>query len=154
MLLWSQPIRLPTVVLAAYESFMQITAIPPVNDCTIRDVPLQRYTYCIWVALLLFAAYLRGYVFLKLLLAWNYSCINKKMLLFFLYQGDWYLLPHCSMNNLYISHRSLYAPTYSLWVIGSMLISLFRVTSWLDTGYNIVTRWVNFGENHMHDHEL
>ena len=29
------------------------------------------------------------------------------------YQGDGYLWPHCCMNILYISHRSLYAPTYS-----------------------------------------
>ena len=31
----------------------------------------------------------------------------------FFCQGDGYLLPHCCMNNLYISHRSLYTPTYS-----------------------------------------
>ena len=28
-------------------------------------------------------------------------------------QGDGYLWPHCCMNNLYILHRSLYAPTDS-----------------------------------------
>ena len=28
-------------------------------------------------------------------------------------QGEGYLWPHCCMNNLYISHRSLYAPAYS-----------------------------------------
>ena len=28
-------------------------------------------------------------------------------------QGDIYFWPHCCMNNLYISHRSLYAPTYN-----------------------------------------
>ena len=60
------------------------------------------------------------------------------------YQGDWYLWPHCCMNNLYISHRILYAPKYSFWAICSMFISLFRVTSWFDTVYNIVTRLVNF----------
>ena len=66
----------------------------------------------------------------------------KQKMLF--YQGDLYLWPHCCMKNLYISHRSLYAPTYSFRAIHSMLISLFRVTSWVDTVYNIVTRWVNF----------
>ena len=81
-----------------------------------------------------------------------YSCIYKQKLLF--YQGDGYLWPHYCMNNLYISHRSLYAPTYSFWAIGSMLISLFRHTSWFDTVYNIVTRWVNLRENHLHEHEL
>ena len=35
-----------------------------------------------------------------------------------------------------------------------MLISLFRATSWFDTIRNIVTRWVNFRENHLHKHEL
>ena len=33
-------------------------------------------------------------------------------------------------------------------------ISLFRVTSWFDTICNIVTRWVNFREKHLHEHEL
>ena len=78
----------------------------------------------------------RGYIFQKLLLAWIFSCINKNCLF---YQGDGYLWPHCYMTNLYISHLSLYAPTYSFWAIGSMLISLFRVTSWFDTVCNIVT---------------
>ena len=55
--------------------------------------------------------------------------LYKQKLLFC--QGDGYLWPHCCMNNLYISHRSLYAPTYSFWAIRSMHISLFRVTSWL-----------------------
>ena len=59
-------------------------------------------------------------------------------------QGDGYLWSHCCMNNLYISHRSLYAPTTSFWAIRSMFISLFRVTSWFDTVYNVVARWMNF----------
>ena len=71
------------------------------------------------------------------------SCVKfflyKKKLLF--YQGHRYLWPHCWMDNLYISHRSLYTPTYSFWAIGSMLISLFRVTSGFDTVCNIVTHW-------------
>ena len=53
------------------------------------------------------------------------------------YQGDKYL---CCMNNLYISLISLYAPTYSFWAIRSMLISIFKVTSWFDTVWNIVIR--------------
>ena len=43
------------------------------------------------------------------------------------YQGDWYLWPHCCINDSYVWHRSLYASTHSLWAIGSMLISLLRV---------------------------
>ena len=78
--------------------------------------------------------------------------LNKQELLFC--QGDGYLWPHCCMNNLYISQRSLYVPTYSFWAIGSMLISLFRVTSWFDTVNNAVTRWMNFVENHLHEHNL
>ena len=35
-----------------------------------------------------------------------------------------------------------------------MLISHFRVTSWFDTVCNIVARWMNFRENHLHEHEL
>ena len=82
-----------------------------------------------------------------------FSCVNKKMLLFF-YLREGYLWPHCCMNNIYITHRSLYAPTYSFKAIGSMLISLFRVTSWFDTVCNIVTRWVKFRENHLHEHKI
>ena len=70
------------------------------------------------------------------------------------YQIEGYLSSHCCMNNLYISHRSLYAPTYSFLTICSMLISLLRVTSWFDTVCNSVTRWVNFREHHLHEHKL
>ena len=62
--------------------------------------------------------------------------------------------PFCCMNNLYISHRSLYVQTYSFWTIDSMLIKLFRVTSWFDTVCNIVIRWMKFRENRLHEHEL
>ena len=78
--------------------------------------------------------------------------LYKQELLFC--QGDGYLWPHCCINNLYISHRSPYAPTYSFWAIHSMLISLFRVTSWFDTVNNAVTRWMNFSENHLHEYDL
>ena len=78
--------------------------------------------------------------------------LYKQELLFC--QGDRYLWPHCCIYNLYISHRSLYAPTYSFSAIRSMLISLFRVTSWFDTVNNTVTRWMNFRENHLHEHDL
>ena len=74
--------------------------------------------------------------------------LYKQELLFC--QGGGYLWPHSCMNNLYISHRLLYAPTYSFWAIGSTLISLFRVTSWFDMVNNAVTRWMNLRENHLH----
>ena len=35
-----------------------------------------------------------------------------------------------------------------------MLISRFLVTSWFYFVCNIVTRWVNFREKHLHKHEL
>ena len=35
-----------------------------------------------------------------------------------------------------------------------MLISPLGVTSWFDTAFNIMTRWVNFRENHLHEHKL
>ena len=78
--------------------------------------------------------------------------LHKQELLFC--QGDRHFWPDCCMNNLYISHRSLCAPTYNFWAIRSMLISLFRVTSWFDTVNNAVTRWINFRENHLHEHVL
>ena len=78
--------------------------------------------------------------------------LYKQELLFC--QGDGYFWPHCCKNNLYISHRSLYAPTFSFWAIRSMLISLFRVTSWFETVNNAVTRWMNLRQNHLHEHDL
>ena len=83
----------------------------------------------------------KGIYLSKALNGWIFFLCKQKMLF---YRGDGYLWLHCCMNNVYISHRSLYAPTYSFWAIRSMLICLFRVTSWFDTVWNIVTRWVNF----------
>ena len=88
------------------------------------------------------------YVFKGIYLSKALTCMNfflYKNLLF--YQGDGYPWPHCCLNNWYISHWSLYVPAYSFWAIHSMLISLFRVTSWFDTVCNIVTHWVNFRKN-------
>ena len=96
------------------------------------------------------------YKFKGIYLSKALTCMNtflyKQELLFC--QGDGYFWPHCGMNNLYISHRSLYAQTYSFWAIGCMLISPFRVTSWFDTVNNAVTHWMNFRENHLHEHDL
>ena len=55
-------------------------------------------------------AEVRRYIFQKLLLAWIFFLIKQNLLF---YHGDGCLWPHCCMNKLYISHRSLYAPTYS-----------------------------------------
>ena len=82
---------------------------------------------------------LRRYIFQKLLLAQNFSCINKNC--FFIKETD--IWPHCCMNNLYISPRSLYAPTYSFKAISSMFISLFRFSFRFNIVGNNVTRWVN-----------
>ena len=35
-----------------------------------------------------------------------------------------------------------------------MIYSHFRVISWFDTVCKIVTHWMNFRENHLHEHEL
>ena len=71
---------------------------------------------------------LRRSYLLKALTFMKFFLYKQKMIF---YQEDRYLWPHFCMNNLYISHRSLYAPTYSFWAIHSMLISLSRVTSLL-----------------------
>ena len=78
--------------------------------------------------------------------------LYKQELLFC--QGDRYVWPCRCMNNSFISHRSLCAQTYSFSAIHSMLISLFRVTSWFDTVNNAVTPWMNFRENHLHEFGL
>ena len=56
---------------------------------------------------------------------------------------DGYFWPYCCINNLNISHRSLYAPTYSFWAIIIMFISRFWVTSWFYSVCNIVAYWMN-----------
>ena len=35
-----------------------------------------------------------------------------------------------------------------------MLISLFRVNSWFDAVNNAVTRWMNFREDNLNEHDL
>ena len=35
-----------------------------------------------------------------------------------------------------------------------MNLQVYHVTSWFDMVCNIVTLWVNFRENHSHEHEL
>ena len=54
---------------------------------------------------------LRGYLYVSKALNCMEVFMYKQKLLF--YHGDGYLWPNCCMNNLDISHRSLYAPTYS-----------------------------------------
>ena len=65
-----------------------------------------------------------------------------------LYQGDGYLWPHCCMI-IYTSNIDHFTPQHT----ASMVISLFRVTSWFDTVSNIVTCWVNFRGDHLHEHD-
>ena len=77
------------------------------------------------------------------------TCMNFFLYKIAFYQGDGYFWPLCCLNYLYISHTCR-----SLLAIGSMLISPFRVISWFDTVCNIVTRWVSFRENHLHEYEL
>ena len=45
-------------------------------------------------------------IYLSKALTCKKSFLYKQRLLFF-HEGDEYLLPHCCMNNLYISHKSL-----------------------------------------------
>ena len=95
--------------------------------------------------------YVKGIYLSKALTCMKFFLYKQKLLF---YQGDGYLWPHCCMNNLYISHRLLYAPTYSFWAIDSMLISRFWVTSWFNSVCNIVTCCIYFREKHLHKHEL
>ena len=74
------------------------------------------------------------------------TCMNfflyKQELLFC--QGDGYLWPHCCMNNLYISYRSLHVQTYSFLSNPQQACQSFLITSWFDIVYHVVTRWMNF----------
>ena len=78
---------------------------------------------------------LRRLCFQKLLLVYKFSCVSKN--------GHFVKELYCCMNNLYFSHRSLYAPTNCFWVLSSMLIIHFWVTSWFHSVCNIVAYWVN-----------
>ena len=78
---------------------------------------------------------------------WVYFCFN-------ILTGSIDTVPRKSDVSFLFEYRSLYAQTYSFLSIGTMLISLFRVTSWFETVCNIVTHWVNFRANHLHEQEL
>ena len=53
----------------------------------------------------------KGVYLSKALTCMKFSLFKQKLLF---NQGDGYLWPHCCMNNLYIPHRSLYAPTHNI----------------------------------------
>ena len=111
------------------------------------------YSYIVLFRWLIRETDLKGYIFQKFLHAWTFSCINKKC--FSIKETDTF--GHIVVWTMYASHIDHFTPppppTYSFWANRSMLISLFRVTSWFDTVCNIVTRWVNIRKNscmHMH----
>ena len=128
-------------VLAAGQFFIFSSGIIGMHTILfVRTIPSEYHAY--HMTLRLGVKYLHAWRIKGIYLSKALTCMKSfqyKQKLFF-YQGDGYLWPHCCMSNGYISHRSLYAPIYSFWAICSMLISLFRVTSWFDTVCNIVTR--------------
>ena len=120
----------------------------------------KNWIYCLYLHFIIHISNIKKNI-LNLVIKGIYLSKALTCMIFFLYklnmlfyEGDGCLWPYCCMNNLYISHRLLHAPTYSFWAIRSMLISLFRVTSWFYTVCNIVTRWLNFGKKQLHEHEL
>ena len=64
---------------------------------------------------------LRGRRPQKLLLVWKFTCANKNGN----FVKETYFWLFCCMNNFCISHRLIYIPTHSFWVLSSMLISHF-----------------------------
>ena len=103
---------------------------------------LQNMIYCDSVYVSLYI--LRGRCFQKLLL----------VRIFFLYkqkcpfcQGGGYLWLYCCRNNLYISHRSFNAPTYSFLSAQQRAYQSFLVTFWFGSVCITVARWLNFREN-------
>ena len=61
-------------------------------------------------------------------------------------QGDKHLWLYNCTNNLYISHKSLNAPTYNFFSTQQRAYQSFLATSWFGSVCIIVTRWVNFRE--------
>ena len=63
-------------------------------------------------------------------------------------QEDWQFWLYCCMNNLYTTHRLIYAQGSSFWSLSSMLtcISHFWVTSCFNSVHIIVACCVNFRE--------
>ena len=95
---------------------------------------------------------LRVYIFQKLLLAWNFPCVNKNC---FFYQGDGYLWPHCCVNNIdhFTPQHTAFGqsaaflsvvlallpgliPFAILWHVGSTL----EKTICMNTNYNYLTK--------------
>ena len=75
---------------------------------------------------------LRGYIFQELLLTWFFSCINKNCFL---------SMANGCMNNLYISHRSLYAQNTAFGQSAACLSVFFGLTPF-------AILW--HAENHLH----
>ena len=76
--------------------------------------------------------------------------LYKQELLFC--QGDGYLWPHCCMNNLYI--LITLHPKIQVLSNPQHAYQFFRVTSWFDTVYNVVTRWMNLEKKQLLEHDL
>ena len=46
-------------------------------------------------------------------------------------------------------------PQHTAFEQSAACLSVFFIaTSWFDTDCNVATRWVNFRDNHLHEHEL
>ena len=74
----------------------------------IKGVYLSKDLTCMKFFLYKWMFDIKGIYLSKDLTCIHFSCKNV------FYQGGGHLWPHCCVNNLYISHRSLYALTYSL----------------------------------------
>ena len=100
---------LPCLSDSCYESDYECICIV-VNGKT-RSVPSNILSSVLWGVLRV----CKGIYLSKTLTCMEFFSFKQKKKCFF-YQGarDGYLWPHCFMNSLYISHRSLYAPTHSI----------------------------------------
>ena len=64
---------------------------------------------------------LRGYIFQKLLLAWNYSCINKNC--FFINETDTF--GHIVVWTIYTSHMDPFTPQHTAFEQSAACLSVF-----------------------------
>ena len=95
-------------------------------------------------------AILRGWCFLKLLFVCNLSWINKNW--YFIKETDTFSYIH--IWTIYTVHTDHFTSQHTAFEHSAACFSVILVTTWFYFVCNIVTRWANYWEKHLHNYEL
>ena len=126
------------------------------SNCDVFTFPLVSWVRCgAWLyRFLIFALFLtlRGYIYQTLLLAWNYSCINKNCCCFFKKTDTF---SHIVVWAIYTYHIYHFTPQQTAFEQSAACVSVFLEL--LPGLIPLAILWhagFNFRENHLHEYEL